>query len=166
MATVLVTGANRGLGLEFARQYAADGWEVIGDRATTGKKSTSLQQTCIQAFESHVHELDIADDESIQDLADALDGKPIDVLLHNSGVYPREGQNIGEIDYDGWREALETNLLGTMRVDGGAAGKRRGQRTQSRLQPSAPAWRRCAACKAARWRRRELPTNTGAARRR
>jgi NAD(P)-dependent dehydrogenase (short-subunit alcohol dehydrogenase family) len=38
------------------------------------------------------------------------------VLLHNSGIYPREGQTIGQIDYDGWREALETNLLGTMRL--------------------------------------------------
>lgn len=38
------------------------------------------------------------------------------MLLHSSGIYPRKGQNIGGIDYDGWREAMETNLFGVMRV--------------------------------------------------
>jgi NADP-dependent 3-hydroxy acid dehydrogenase YdfG len=46
---------------------------------------------------------------TVQDLADAQNGKPIDVLIHNAGTYPREGQQIGEIDYEGWREAFEIN---------------------------------------------------------
>ena len=75
--------------------------------------------------------LDITDDESVQDLADSLDGKPIDVLILNSGVYPREGQKIGQIDYEGWRKAFETDVLGTMRVIEALLGECGGQREET-----------------------------------
>jgi NAD(P)-dependent dehydrogenase (short-subunit alcohol dehydrogenase family) len=115
MATILVTGANRGLGLEFAKQYAAAGWNVLAT-ARVPKAATDLQDLAKNHPNVEVYALDVADEDSIQDLADALDGKPIDVLIHNSGVYPRDGQKIKEIDYDGWRTAFETNVFGPMRV--------------------------------------------------
>lgn len=115
MPTVLVTGANRGLGLEFTRQYAGDGWEVYAT-ARAPEKSDELQRFVKDYSKVTVHGLDITDDQSVQGLADALDGEPIDVLILNSGVYPREGQNIGQIDYEGWRTAFETNVLGTIHV--------------------------------------------------
>jgi len=115
MSTILITGANRGLGLEFVRQYATDGWDVLAT-SRQPEKSAELRQYAAQHPAVLVHRLDVTDDESVQDLADKLDGKPIDILLHSSGIYPREGQQIGKIDYEGWREALETNLFGVMRV--------------------------------------------------
>ncbi len=115
MPTVMVTGANRGLGLEFARQYASDGWEVIGT-TRQAEKSDELRKVAGSHGNLRVQALDIASNESVQDLVDELNGKPIDVLILNSGVYPRGGQNIGQIDYEGWREAFETNVLGTIRV--------------------------------------------------
>ena len=115
MSTILITGANRGLGLEFAHQYAADGWEVLA-ASRQPEMSADLKQLAAQHPTVGLHRLDVTDEEFVQDLADKLDGKPIDVLLHSSGIYPREGQHIGEIDYDGWREAMETNLFGVMRV--------------------------------------------------
>ncbi len=115
MATILITGANRGLGLEFGRQYAEDGWEVFAT-ARQPEKSAELKKLAAAHSKTSLHVLDIADDQSVQDLAAVLDGKPLDLLILNSGVYPRKGQNIGQIDYQGWREAFETNVLGTIRV--------------------------------------------------
>jgi NAD(P)-dependent dehydrogenase (short-subunit alcohol dehydrogenase family) len=115
MPTILVTGANRGLGLEFTRQYASDGWEVHAT-ARDPEKRAELKELAEKNKKITLHALDVADEASVEDLADALDGKPIDILLHNSGLYPREGQKIGEIDYDSWRDAFETNLFGVIRV--------------------------------------------------
>ena len=115
MPTVLITGANRGLGLEFARQYAADNWTVLAT-ARDPQKAPELKQVTSKFPTVAIHKLNLAGNESIEEVARVLKGKPIDVLIHNSGVYPREGQKIGQIDYDGWREALEINLFGTMRL--------------------------------------------------
>jgi len=115
MPTVLITGANRGLGIEFVRQYAGDKWRVFAT-AREPEKAKELKQLTARHKNLHVHALNVANEESIQNLAKELDGKPVDLLIHNSGLYPREGQKVGGIDYSGWREAMETNLYGVMRV--------------------------------------------------
>jgi NAD(P)-dependent dehydrogenase (short-subunit alcohol dehydrogenase family) len=115
MATVLVTGSNRGLGLEFVRQYAADGWRVLAT-ARDPEKSKELKQAGGQNKNISLHSLNVVEEKSVQDLADTLDGTAIDVLILNAGTYPREGQTVGELDYDSWREAFEINLFGALRV--------------------------------------------------
>jgi NAD(P)-dependent dehydrogenase (short-subunit alcohol dehydrogenase family) len=96
MSTVLITGANRGLGLEFVRQYAADGWEVLA-ASRRPDKSSELKQVAAQHPKVVLHHLDVTDEESVQNLTDKLNGKPIDVLLHSAGIYPREGGMPGHI---------------------------------------------------------------------
>jgi NAD(P)-dependent dehydrogenase (short-subunit alcohol dehydrogenase family) len=114
MSTILITGANRGLGLEFARQYAADGWEVIAT-ARKPQKSAELPELGKKGGLSW-QTLDVRSGESVQALVKALGGQPIDLLVLNSAIYTREGNEIGEINFEGWRESFETNVLGAVRV--------------------------------------------------
>jgi len=113
MSTTLITGANRGLGLEFARQYAADGWDVIAT-CRNPEKSEELQQLRRENNKVSLQALDVASGKSVAALA--LGGRPVDLLILNSAIYTRNGNKIGEIDYDAWREANETNLMGAVRV--------------------------------------------------
>ena len=116
MPTTLVTGANRGLGLEFARQYAAEGWQVIAAcRAPKGAKE--LQQiAAASGGRIRILEMDVTDAASVRAAAAGLKGEVIDLLLNNAGVGGPPGQQLGKLDYAGWARVLDTNTLGPMRV--------------------------------------------------
>jgi NAD(P)-dependent dehydrogenase (short-subunit alcohol dehydrogenase family) len=114
MSRVLITGASRGLGLEFARQYAADGWDVIAT-ARNPKRSGILKELAKDKTVS-VLSLDVTSDESTRQLAKVLNGEPVDLLILNSAIYPRDGNKLGELNFAGWRESFETNVLGAIRV--------------------------------------------------
>ena len=115
MPTVLVTGANRGIGLEFARQYSADGWNVIAT-ARNPQNATELSSLAKAKNSVEVYPLDITSEKSVKDLAAAAKGKLIDLLINNSAIYPRKGTNFGELDYAAWRDVMDTNLFGALRV--------------------------------------------------
>ena len=114
MSTVLITGANRGLGLEFARQYSTEGWEVIAT-ARNPKQSEELQQLA-KGKSVSLQVLDVASDDSVKHLAKVLKGRPVDLLILNSAIFTRDGNKLGELNFAGWRESFETNVLGAMRV--------------------------------------------------
>ena len=108
--TVLITGANRGLGLEFARQYAADGWKVIG----TARKPAEAAD--LKALKVRVLQLDVADADSVTKLAAALEDQPVDLLINNAGIMDRDSSSIENIDFDSVERVLEVNTIGPMRV--------------------------------------------------
>ncbi len=110
--TVLITGANRGLGLEFARQYAADGWKVIG----TARKPEQADE--LNALSVDVAKLDVADQASVDALAESLEGRAIDLLINNAGIFPRANK-IEEIDFDDYGRTIAVNTLGPVRVTRG-----------------------------------------------
>jgi NAD(P)-dependent dehydrogenase (short-subunit alcohol dehydrogenase family) len=116
MPTTLVTGANRGLGLEFARQYAAEGWQVIAAcRAPQGARE--LQQlAAASGGRIRILEMDVTDAASARAAAAGLKGEVIDLLLNNAGVGGPPGQQLGKLDYAAWARVLDTNTLGPMRV--------------------------------------------------
>lgn len=116
MPTVLITGAGRGLGLEFVRQYAADGWRVVACcRNTSAANNLKALKEDFGARIS-VHTLDVDDPHSAPTLKVALQGEPIDVLINNAGIMGQSGARMGDIDYDAWADCLNTNVMGPLRV--------------------------------------------------
>jgi NAD(P)-dependent dehydrogenase (short-subunit alcohol dehydrogenase family) len=111
MATILVTGCDTGLGVEFARQYAADGHRVI---ATCLDPSTAKETNAIRG-NIEVVKLDITDHGAIEALSSRLSKEAIDILLNNAGI-GRPHPPFGETDYPFWRTILETNLIGPMKM--------------------------------------------------
>ncbi|MBT3237987.1 MAG: SDR family oxidoreductase [Rhodospirillaceae bacterium] len=112
MPTVLITGANRGLGLEFARQYVADGWRVI---ATCREEKAAPGLADIDG-DIGVHQLDITDHASIQALAKSLRKEPIDLLLNNAGVYGPRPVKLGGVDYAAWDDVMHVNTMSPLKV--------------------------------------------------
>jgi len=113
MSTILITGANRGLGLEFARQYAADGWRVIAcvrDVARAG----ALQKL---GDTVEIHPLDVSDFAAIDQLAENLAGTAIDVLLLNAGFNPQlDAPKAEDADYELWPEVFRINTMAPLRL--------------------------------------------------
>ncbi|MDH3283128.1 MAG: SDR family oxidoreductase [Acidobacteriota bacterium] len=107
--TVVITGANRGLGLELARQFGAKGYRVVG----TARKPEAAKE--LRALGARVEQLDVADSESVRALAARLGELSVDVLVNNAGILVREG-GIEEIDVDSIARSFEVNSLGPMRV--------------------------------------------------
>jgi NAD(P)-dependent dehydrogenase (short-subunit alcohol dehydrogenase family) len=117
MKTVLITGASRGIGLEFIRQYAEDGWRVLAC-ARNPSESDALQQLATQFRDRvQVHALDVADRAQIEQLSHALSAEKIDVLINNAGVYPAShGDSFHQIDYAAWAYAFEVNTMAPLKM--------------------------------------------------
>ncbi|CAD5272238.1 conserved hypothetical protein [Bosea sp. 62] len=111
MATIVITGCDTGLGVEFARQYAAEGHKVF---ATCLSPETAHETRAIVG-DVEVKKLDMTDHAGIAAFAASLGGRPVDILLNNAGI-GRPHPPFGETDYANWRRILETNLIGPMKL--------------------------------------------------
>ena len=107
MATVLITGANRGIGLELARQYADRGDDVI---AVCRSTNDDLDGTGANVIEG----IDVADDEGASRLADELNGRHIDVLINNAGIL--RSDTLTSVDYETMMEQYRVNTIGPLRI--------------------------------------------------
>ncbi len=109
MKTALITGANRGIGLELARQLTDRGYNVI---AACRKSSPELNALGIRVEEA----VDVTNAASLRDLADRLSGVRLDLLVNNAGVLRRSAFDRLEEDLDDYRLQFEVNSLGPLRV--------------------------------------------------
>ena len=116
MPSTLITGANRGLGLEFARRYLNDGWQVYATCRDPEAASELRHLSDARGDRLEILALDVTDLASIKAAAAELDGQAIDLLLNNAGVGGARGQTIGNIDYDAWAKVLDVNTMGPLRV--------------------------------------------------
>ena len=116
MPSALITGANRGLGIEFARQYLADGWQVYAACRDPISASELRRLADESGHKLRILALDVTELASVKAAAAELDGKAIDLLLNNAGVMGVRGQTIGNLDYEAWAKVLDANTMGPMRV--------------------------------------------------
>ncbi|MDF0679062.1 MAG: SDR family oxidoreductase [Nitrosomonas sp.] len=117
MNTVLITGANRGIGLEFARQYAADGWQVVAC-CRQPQQAEALNRLADQYQDRFsIHRLDVRELTEIDQLSHKLQDLPIDILINNAGVYPHaQNGEFGRISYDDWMEAFRVNTFAPLKM--------------------------------------------------
>ena len=123
MPTVLVTGANRGLGYEHVKQYAQKGWKVIAC-ARNPKKATELENLKDKYDDNFIIEqLEVIDHPRIEELAEKYSNTSIDILINNAGTTGPLGvpgamdyQKIDSMDYEIWRDILEVNLISPFKV--------------------------------------------------
>lgn len=107
MTTTVITGANRGIGLELARQCAERGDEVI---ALCRHASSELSQLDVRVVDG----IDVGTDSVVRDLDSFLSGSRIDLLINNAGILSR--QPLDNLDWDAMRAQFEVNSLGPLRV--------------------------------------------------
>ncbi|WP_413203859.1 SDR family oxidoreductase [Rhodospirillum sp. A1_3_36] len=112
MSTVLITGANRGLGLEFARQYTADGWEVIATCREPDKAEDLAALGCT------VENLDVSSLRDIQRFGGRMVGQAIDLFINNAGTYGGKGteQILGKVDPLVWEYTLRVNSVAPLKL--------------------------------------------------
>ena len=110
---VLITGANRGLGLEFTKQYAADGWNVLAC-CRHPQSALDLQALAKVNANISIQALDVADFAQIDALALQLKDESIDVLINNAGVYP--ASSFGDTNYQAWAEGFKVNSMAPLKM--------------------------------------------------
>ncbi len=114
--TVFITGSNRGIGFEFAKQYTERGWHVI---ATTRRPddATELNALAAQYPNLTVDKLDVTDFDAVDSLAEKYKDQPIDILINNAGILGGvETQVFGQLDYDVFWDVMAVNTLAPLKI--------------------------------------------------
>jgi NAD(P)-dependent dehydrogenase (short-subunit alcohol dehydrogenase family) len=110
---VLITGTNRGIGLTFVKQYAADGWSVIAC-CRDPQSANELQALASTHRNIQIIALNMADFSQIDAVALQLKEQKIDVLINNAGVYPESC--FGDVDFDDWTSAFKINTMAPLKM--------------------------------------------------
>ena len=103
--TILVTGANRGLGLELAKQYQADHWRVLAT-CREPQAAHALRKLGLEPLE-----LDVTDGASTSSLSEKLKDEPIDILFNNAGMFGPRGVELADLNRDVWSNVLSVNVV-------------------------------------------------------
>jgi NAD(P)-dependent dehydrogenase (short-subunit alcohol dehydrogenase family) len=116
MPNILITGANRGIGLALARQYARDGDTVFA--CCRVPHSADALNALAHSSDGRVtvHEMDVADENSIRAAARSIGDRPVDILINNAGISGGEDQRIDEVNTTKWIDAFKVMAIGPFRV--------------------------------------------------
>lgn len=111
--TLFITGANRGIGLEYVKQYAQEGWRVLASCRNPADAS-ALQALANTYANIELYAIDIANFDQIEALGRKLIDQPIQLLINNAGIYPES--SFRTIDYAKWMEAFKVNAMSTLKL--------------------------------------------------
>ena len=113
MSTTLITGTNRGIGLEFAKQYAEAGWNVL---ACCRHPESADKLNALSAKHSNItiYPLDVANFKQVDALAEQLNNVAIDLLINNAGVYPSGGLSDKEVEE--WLNGFKINSIAPLKI--------------------------------------------------
>ncbi len=118
--TVLITGSNSGIGLEFAKQYAVKGWDVIATHRRTAEPESLISLRREFPDLIHIETMDVTNHQQIDALAAKLEGTAIDVLINNAGITGDfrnpAPQSFGTLDYERWEGFMRINALGPLKI--------------------------------------------------
>ena len=118
--TVLITGSNSGIGLEFAKQYAAKGWDVIATHRRTSEPESLVAVRAQYPDLVRIRTMDVTNFGQIDALAAELEGTPIDLLISNAGITGNfrdpTPQSFGTLDYEQWEDFMRINALGGLKI--------------------------------------------------
>ena len=113
--TILITGSNRGIGLELVHQYATQGWQVEAC-CRHPEQATELNRLADKFPDISLHALDVTQQDQVQKLATDLQDHPIDILFNNAGIYGPYDAVFGNTDEAAWLECLRTNVIAPMKM--------------------------------------------------
>ena len=113
MSTVLVTGANRGLGYEFVKQYSKKKFNVLAC-CRNEDSASELKDLAKEAKNIKIYSLDVGNIKTIKNLSQQLTNEKIDVLINNAGIY--RSSTIGNINYDEWMESFRINTIAPYQI--------------------------------------------------
>jgi len=113
MTTVLVTGANRGLGYEFVKQYSENKFDVFACCRNVNE-AKKLKELAEISENIKIYELDVGNVKTIKSLSQQLKNEKIDVLINNAGIY--RSSTVGNINYDDWMESFKVNTIAPYQI--------------------------------------------------
>jgi len=114
--TILITGANRGIGFELTKIFASEKWQVLACCRNPEQAGNLRELAAMNDDRVSLHALDVTDVDQIKQLAGELQGVPIDILFNNAGVSGPEPKNFGDIDVAGWLETFRINTIAPLKM--------------------------------------------------
>lgn len=112
--TVVITGANRGLGLALVERYLRDGWNVVAC-CRSDESAMQLRERVGESITTYV--LDVGDLDAVRAFGSMLPDRQISLLINNAGIYPEKGRpRLADITNEEWRRAFDVNVIGPIRL--------------------------------------------------
>jgi NAD(P)-dependent dehydrogenase (short-subunit alcohol dehydrogenase family) len=115
MPTLFITGANRGIGLALTQQYLEADWQVVAT-CRNPDNADELNQLAADFDSLSIKPLEVTQASAIDSLVTSLDGRPVDILINNAGVYGQSNSYFGNTNTEQWLDALNTNTIAPIKI--------------------------------------------------